>query len=79
MLESGLVEGGEAVMLDVVPVEVGEEFLEPLVHDLVVGPAVLQLGEEDGPALADLVLQGRTDGLDQVVLDGFPVTLVEIS
>ena len=66
-------------MPDVIPVEIGEELFEPIVHNLVIGPTVLEFVEEDGSPLAGLVLECGQDGLAEVVLDGFAVALVEVA
>lgn len=66
-------------MLHVVTIEVSEEFFEPLIHDLVVGPAVFELVQENRPPLPGLVIEGREDGILKILLDGFAVTLVQIA
>jgi hypothetical protein len=66
-------------MLDIIPIEICEELLEPLIHNLVIGPAVFEFLEEDGPPLSGFVLEGGEDGVAEVLFDGFAVALVEIS
>lgn len=57
-------------MLDVIPVQIGNEFLEPLFHNLVVLVAVTELGEEDGPTLTRLFVEGRDDRIREVIHNG---------
>lgn len=77
--EAGLAQGGEAVVLDVVPIEVGEELFKPLVHDLVVLPAMTKFRQEDRPALAGLVAERREDVGGEVPFDRFSVALIELT
>ena len=64
------------MMLDIIPIEICKELLEPLVHNLMIGPAVFELVEEDGPPLSGFVLEGGEDGVGQILLDRFAVALV---
>ena len=66
-------------MLDVIPIEVGEKLFEPLVHNLMIEPTVLEFVEEDGAPLAGFVAKGRKDGVAEVLFDGFAVALVEVA
>mmetsp|Transcript_32370 Transcript_32370/g.65879 ORF Transcript_32370/g.65879 Transcript_32370/m.65879 type:complete len:93 (+) Transcript_32370:3170-3448(+) len=66
-------------MLDIIPIEIRKELLEPLVHDLMIGPAMLELVEEDGPPLSGFVSEGGEDGVVEVLFDGFAVALVEVA
>lgn len=57
MLKAGLLQRGQTVMLDVIPIQISEKFLEPLVHNLVIAPPMLELVEEDRSSLSCLVLK----------------------
>lgn len=57
------------------PVEVHEELLHPLVHDLVVEPPPRQLLEQE---LVVAIPQGRQHRVRQVVADHFSVPLVQL-
>jgi hypothetical protein len=46
------------MVFDVVSIEVDEEFFQPLIHDLVVGPSDTKFRQEDRPTLASLFAQG---------------------
>ena len=67
------------MMLDVIPIQIGEELFEPLIHNLMVEPTMFEFVEEDGPALSGFVLKSGEDGVAQVLLDGFAVALVEVA
>ena len=79
MLKTGLFEGGQTVMFDIIPIQICKEFLEPFVHNLMIGPAVFEFVEEDGPPLSGFVLEGGEDGAVEVAFDGFAVAGVEIA
>jgi hypothetical protein len=64
-------------MLDVVTIEIGKELFEPLVHDFMVGPSVLEFCEENGASLSGLVLESGKHGGAEVVFNGFAVSLIE--
>jgi hypothetical protein len=66
-------------MLNIIPIEIRKELLEPLVHDLMIGPAMFELVEEDGPPLSGFVSEGGEDGVVEVLFDGFAVALVEVA
>lgn len=66
-------------MLDIVTIEVSEEFLQPLVHDLVVCPSMIELREEDGSSLSRFVAKSWKDIRRQVALDRVPVSLIEFA
>jgi len=66
-------------MLDIIPVQIGEELLHPLIHNLVIGPAVFEFVEKDGSALSGFVFEGGEYGGAEVLFDGFAVALVEVS
>mmetsp|Transcript_26225 Transcript_26225/g.61484 ORF Transcript_26225/g.61484 Transcript_26225/m.61484 type:complete len:354 (-) Transcript_26225:261-1322(-) len=77
--QTGLGEGREAVVFDVVSIEIGEEFFEPLVHDLVILPSVLDFCQQNGSAGPHFVVEGREDVVLEVCLDGLAVSLVEFT
>ena len=66
-------------MFHIIPVEVCENFLEPLVHNLVIAPTVLEFAEEYRPTLSRLVVKGGEDGVAEVGFDSFAVANIEIS
>jgi len=66
-------------MLDIIPIEICKELLEPLVHNLMIGPAMFEFVEEDGPPLSGFVLEGGEDGVAEVLFDGSAVALVEVA
>lgn len=67
------------MMLDIIPIEICEELLEPFVHNLVIGPTMFELVEEDGSPLSGFVSEGGEDGVAEVLFDGFTVALVQIT
>lgn len=67
------------MMLDIIPVQIGEELFQPLIHNLVIGPAVFEFVEKDGSALSGFVFEGGEYGGAEVLFDGFAVALVEVS
>jgi hypothetical protein len=56
--ETRLAQSGKTMMFDVVSIKIGKEFLEPLVHDLMVCPSMLQFGQKDRSSLTSLVPEG---------------------
>ncbi len=75
--QSRLAQRGKRMVLDVIPIEIGEEFFEPLVHDLVIFPTQLEFLQQNGSTLARLLLEGRKNGMAEVLFDRFAVTLIE--
>ncbi len=66
-------------MLNIVPIEVDKELLQPLIHDLVIGPSNVQFCQENISALTCFLTQRREDPARQVMFDRFAVSLVEFS
>ena len=50
------------MMFHIVPVEVGEEFPEPIVHNLVIAPTIPDFMQKCSATLCCRVLNGRKDG-----------------
>jgi hypothetical protein len=66
-------------MLDIVTVEVGEKLLEPLVHDLVVRPSVIELREKNSSSLAGLIPKSWKDVRSQVPFYSIPMPLIKLT
>ena len=66
-------------MLNVVAIKISKKFLEPFVHDLMVGPPMIELCEKNGTSLPCLVAQGGKNVRCEVALDSFSVPLVELT
>ena len=66
-------------MLDIISVEICKELLEPLVHNLMIVPAMFEFVEEDGPPLSGFVSEGGEDGVAEILFDGFTVAVVQIA
>jgi hypothetical protein len=64
-------------MFDVVAIEIGKELFEPFVHDLMVGPSVLEFCKENGASLSGLVPESGKHGDAEVVFNGFAVSLIK--
>jgi hypothetical protein len=64
-------------MLDVIAIEVGKELFEPLVHNLMVGPSVLEFGKDNGASLSGLGPESGKHSVAKIVFNGFPVSLIE--
>ena len=67
------------MVFDVVSVQVGKEFLEPFVHDLMVRPAMLKFCQQDGSSLDGLISERREHMRSQVVFDRLPVSLIQLT
>jgi hypothetical protein len=65
------------VILDVIAIEVGKEPFKPFVHNLMVGPSVLEFGKENGASLSGLGLESGKYSDAKVVFNGFAVSLIE--
>ncbi len=66
-------------MFHVISVKVGKEFLEPLVHNLVITPTVLDFVEENRPTLTRLFLEGGEDSVAEIGFNRFTMANVEIA
>ena len=77
--ESCLTESWKAMMLNVVTIEVCEEFLQPLIHDLMIGPSMIEFGKENGSPLPCFVSQRGKYICCQIVLDCLSVSLIQLS
>jgi hypothetical protein len=77
--ETRLAQSGKTMMFDVVSIKVGKEFLEPLVHDLMVYPSMLQFSQKDRSSLTSLVPEGLKDVCCKVPFDGITVPLIKLA
>ena len=75
--QSGLCQGWETVMFDIIPVQICEEFFQPFVHNLMIDPPMMQFGQEQGRTI--LIPQRRYNVGRQVPFNGFPMALVQFS
>jgi hypothetical protein len=77
--EAGLAQGWKTVMLDIVAIEIGEKLLQPLIHNLMVGPPVVKLSKKNRSTLTSLISQRWKNVCGQVPFDGFSVPLVQLT
>jgi hypothetical protein len=62
------------MMFHVVPVEVGEEFPEPIVHNMVIAPTIPDFNQKCRATLCRRVLNGEKDGIAEVRFNSFTMS-----
>lgn len=77
--ETGLTQGWETMVFDIVAIKVGEKLLEPFVHNLMICPSMVEFRQEDCATLSRLVAQGRQHICCQIAFDGLSMTLIEFT
>ena len=66
------------MLLDMVSIKIAKDFPQPLIHSLMIRPAMLQLIEEGLPPLTGFFLEGGENGTVEILLDGYSMALVEL-
>eukprot|EP00579_Thalassiosira_antarctica_P016153 CAMPEP_0201936518 /NCGR_PEP_ID=MMETSP0903-20130614/37654_1 /ASSEMBLY_ACC=CAM_ASM_000552 /TAXON_ID=420261 /ORGANISM="Thalassiosira antarctica, Strain CCMP982" /LENGTH=152 /DNA_ID=CAMNT_0048477225 /DNA_START=372 /DNA_END=829 /DNA_ORIENTATION=+ len=69
-LQPCFLQGGERMLLDIVSIKIAKDFPQPLIHSLMIGPAIPQFIEEGLPPLTGFVLEGGENGAVEILLDG---------
>lgn len=77
--KTSLRKSGQAVMFDIVTIQICEELLQPFVHNLMVCPSMIELCKKNSSSLSSFVAQGWKNISGQVTFDCFSMSLIKLS